>query len=106
MLDQWLIEGKFTEDEAVALSCDMLAVGIDTVCVVLLFLIFEIILCGPFNLYVCLHEVKVALETRPHLPWPCGGVVIGYNILSVYVCVCFVCQLLLLWALCILYGPN
>ena len=39
MLDQWLIEGKFTEDEAVALSCDMLAVGIDTVHVVLLFLI-------------------------------------------------------------------
>ena len=31
LLDQWLIEGKFTEEEALALSYDMLAAGIDTV---------------------------------------------------------------------------
>ena len=31
MLDQWLIEGKFTEEEAVALSCEMLAGGVDSV---------------------------------------------------------------------------
>ncbi len=31
LLDQWLIEGKFTEEEALFLSCDMLAAGIDTV---------------------------------------------------------------------------
>ena len=31
MLDQWLIEGKFTEDEVISLSCEMLSAGIDTV---------------------------------------------------------------------------
>jgi hypothetical protein len=31
ILDQWLIEGKYTEEEALVLSCDMLAAGTDTV---------------------------------------------------------------------------
>lgn len=31
LLDQWLIEGKYTEEEALVLSCDMLAAGMDTV---------------------------------------------------------------------------
>lgn len=31
LMEQWLIEGKFTEKEALVLSCDMLAAGIDTV---------------------------------------------------------------------------
>ncbi len=31
LLDQWLIEGKFTEEEALSQSYDMLAAGIDTV---------------------------------------------------------------------------
>ena len=31
LLDQWLIEGKFTEEEALSLSYDMLSAGIDTV---------------------------------------------------------------------------
>ena len=30
-LDQWLIEGKFTEEEALSLSYNMLSAGIDTV---------------------------------------------------------------------------
>ena len=30
-MEQWLIEGKFTEKEALMISCDMLAAGIDTV---------------------------------------------------------------------------
>ena len=31
VLDQWLIEGKYMEEEALVLSCDLLAAGIDTV---------------------------------------------------------------------------
>lgn len=31
LVEQWLVEGKLTEDEAISLSCDMLAAGIDTV---------------------------------------------------------------------------
>ena len=31
LLDQWLIEGKFTEEEALSQSFDMLSAGIDTV---------------------------------------------------------------------------
>ena len=31
LLDQWLIEGKFNEEEALILCCDMLAAGMDTV---------------------------------------------------------------------------
>ena len=31
LLDQWLIEGKFTEEEALSTSYDMLSAGIDTV---------------------------------------------------------------------------
>ena len=31
LLDQWVIEGKFSEEEALVLSCDMLAAGMDTV---------------------------------------------------------------------------
>ena len=31
VLDQWLIEGKYTEEEALVLSCDLLAAGMDTV---------------------------------------------------------------------------
>lgn len=31
LLDQWLIEGKFTEEEALSQSYDMLSAGIDTV---------------------------------------------------------------------------
>ena len=31
MLQQWLIEGKFTEEEALSQSYDMLSAGIDTV---------------------------------------------------------------------------
>ena len=31
VLDQWLIEGKYTEEEALMQSCDMLAAGLDTV---------------------------------------------------------------------------
>ena len=31
LLDQWLIEGKFTENETLSLSYDMLSAGIDTV---------------------------------------------------------------------------
>ena len=31
LLDQWLIEGKFTEQEALTQSYDMLAAGMDTV---------------------------------------------------------------------------
>ena len=31
LLDQWLIEGKYTEEEALILCCDMLAAGMDTV---------------------------------------------------------------------------
>ena len=31
LLDQWLIEGKYTEEEALVQSCDMLAAGMDTV---------------------------------------------------------------------------
>ena len=31
LLDQWMIEGKYTEEEALVLSCDMLAAGMDTV---------------------------------------------------------------------------
>ena len=31
LLDQWLIEGKFNEEEALVLCCDMLAAGMDTV---------------------------------------------------------------------------
>ena len=30
-MEQWLIEGKFTEKEALMLSCDMLTAGIETV---------------------------------------------------------------------------
>ena len=37
LLDQWLIEGKFTEEEALSQSYDMLSAGIDTVsiCIIL-----------------------------------------------------------------------
>ena len=35
VLDQWLIEGKYTEEEALVLSCDLLAAGIDTVSIIL-----------------------------------------------------------------------
>ncbi len=31
LVDQWLIEGKFTEEEALSQSYDMLSAGIDTV---------------------------------------------------------------------------
>lgn len=31
LLDQWIIEGKYSEEEALVLSCDMLAAGMDTV---------------------------------------------------------------------------
>ena len=31
MLEQWLIEGNLSQKEALMLSCDMLAAGIDTV---------------------------------------------------------------------------
>ena len=31
VLDQWLIEGRYTEEEALVLSCDLLAAGMDTV---------------------------------------------------------------------------
>ena len=31
LLEQWLIEGNFTEEEALMQSSDMMAVGIDTV---------------------------------------------------------------------------
>ena len=31
MMEQWLIEGKFSEKEILMLSCDMLAAGVDTV---------------------------------------------------------------------------
>ena len=31
MMEQWLIEGKFSQKEVLMLSCDMLAAGIDTV---------------------------------------------------------------------------
>ena len=31
VLDQWLIEGKYTEEEALTQSCDILAGGLDTV---------------------------------------------------------------------------
>jgi len=31
LLDQWMIEGKFTNDEALLQSYDMLSAGIDTV---------------------------------------------------------------------------
>ena len=31
LLDQWLIEGKFTEEEALSQSYDMLSAGIDMV---------------------------------------------------------------------------
>lgn len=31
LLDQWIIEGKFTEKEALSQSYDMLSAGIDTV---------------------------------------------------------------------------
>ena len=34
VLDQWLIEGKYTEEEALVLSCDLLAAGIDTVSII------------------------------------------------------------------------
>ena len=30
-MEQWLIEGKFTEEEVLMMTCDMLAAGIDTV---------------------------------------------------------------------------
>lgn len=36
LLDQWLIEGKFTEEEALSQSFDMLSAGIDTVSINLL----------------------------------------------------------------------
>jgi hypothetical protein len=35
ILDQWLIEGKYTEEEALVLSCDMLAAGMETVSVII-----------------------------------------------------------------------
>jgi len=31
LLEQWLVEGNYTEEEALMQSCDMMAVGIDTV---------------------------------------------------------------------------
>ena len=31
MMEQWLIEGNFTQKEALNLSCDILSAGIDTV---------------------------------------------------------------------------
>ena len=34
VLDQWLIEGKYTEEEALVLSYDLLAVGMETVSVI------------------------------------------------------------------------
>ena len=37
VLDQWLIEGKYTEEEALVLSCDLLAAGMDTVSIILLY---------------------------------------------------------------------
>jgi len=33
LLDQWMTEGKFTEEEALSQSYDMLSAGIDTVIV-------------------------------------------------------------------------
>ena len=33
LMEQWLIEGKFSEEEILMQSCDMLAAGIDTVSV-------------------------------------------------------------------------
>jgi len=36
LIDQWLIEGKFTEEEALSQSYDMLSAGIDTVRTLLL----------------------------------------------------------------------
>ena len=45
LLDQWLIEGKFTKDEALSLSCDMLAAGIDTVS----------LLSSCFCCHACMH---------------------------------------------------
>ena len=31
LMEQWLIEGKFTEEEVLMMTCDMLVAGIDTV---------------------------------------------------------------------------
>ena len=37
LLDQWLIEGKYTEEEALMQSCDILSAGLDTVSIILLY---------------------------------------------------------------------
>ena len=34
VLDQWLIEGKCTEEEALVLSCDLLAAGMETISII------------------------------------------------------------------------
>ena len=42
ILDQWLIEGKLTEDEAIVQACDMLGAGIDTTSNTATFLLHEL----------------------------------------------------------------
>ena len=42
LLDQWLIEGKLTEEEALVQACDMLGAGIDTTSNTATFLIHEL----------------------------------------------------------------
>ena len=42
LLDQWLIEGKLTEEEAIVQACDMLAAGIDTTSNTATFLLHEL----------------------------------------------------------------
>ena len=58
-MEQWLIEGKFTEEEVLMQSCDMLAAGIDTVSPTCLWLYFGYSGCKPVLNYAADYNISV-----------------------------------------------
>ena len=75
LLDQWLIEEKYTEEEALVLSCDMLAAGMDTVSSSM------ISIEGERNLYFqCVHSMVSYMKRVKFFKISCINV--PYNLLT------------------------